>query len=123
VLDPDNTDGDVLAYRFLRLDDGVLFSKAFDYFTAITVDSSGTRHYGSITPELHRSPDGTVFIALVASDTGVRKKALVIDRQSGNTLAAVELGGISGSFSATLTSANTVVITHAATTYPSISIP
>lgn len=123
VLDPDNTGGDVLAYRFLRLDDGVLFSKAFDYFTAITADSSGTRHYGSITPELHRSPDGTVFIALVASDTGVRKKALVIDRQSGNTLAAVELGGIGGSFSATLTSANTVVITHAATTYPSISIP
>ena len=126
VLDADaiDTSDHVFAYRFLRFDDGGLFSKAFDYFTAITVDAGGTRRYGSIIPELYRSPDGTIFIAVVASDTGVRKKALIIDRQNGNTLATVEFQDQHwGSLSATLTSTNTVVITYTGITYPGVSIP
>ena len=61
------------------------------------------REYSAVTPNLHRSPDGTLFIALVASPTGVRKKAIVIERQSGAIIGAVELSGIGGTFSATLT--------------------
>lgn len=112
------TDHHVLAFRFLRLSDGTFFSKAFNYYTPIN-----NKEYGSVTPNLYRSPDGTVFIAVVASDVGVEKKALVIDRQTGNTLDTVELGGIGGTFSAILTSSNTVIITFAGTTYTGIVIP
>jgi len=125
VLDANALDNSshVLAFRFLRLDDGVSFSKAFDYFTAVIVNSSGTREHGSVAPDLYRSPDGTVFIAIVASAAGVQKKALVIDRQTGNTLGTVEFEGIGGNFSATLNSSNAVNIVHAGRNYPAISIP
>jgi uncharacterized protein (TIGR03437 family) len=112
-----------LGYRFVRLQEGTQFYFTFNYFSAVRTDSSGVRHYHTATPEIHRSPDGTLFLAVVPSDTTDTLRAVVIDRQRGTVLGQVELPR-SGPFvsSATVTSGNAVVITSGTNQYPGIPI-
>lgn len=124
ALDPVVTPGsDEMAYRFLRLDDGTSFSKTFHYFTAVVTDSTGTKSFSSPTPDLYRSPDGTVFVAVVPSQVAVAEKALVIDRRTGSTLGAIEFNGLGGTVTAELTSANNVVVTRNGTSFPAVAVP
>lgn len=121
ALDLNTTDGsDVFAYRFLRLSEGTRFTFTFSYYSAV-ITRNGTRYYSGVVPKMFRSPDGTVFIVIAASTTTDEKRAVVIDRESGAVVDDVELP-TGGTFSATLTAANTVVITSAGAQRPPITI-
>jgi hypothetical protein len=119
VLDADarNDTGELLAFRFLRLDGSGQFAKGFPQRTRQADVYSTT-----VSPRLFRSPDGSVFIALVASSLDNVKKAIVLDRQDGLST-DVELHGTGMTFAARLTTANTVAIDFQGRSFGPVPIP
>jgi hypothetical protein len=109
----------LMAFKFLDLQSGSAFQAnpyGFNYVTP-----AGNASYN---PRIFRSPDGTVILVVTPANIGPPQlTAGFIDKVSGRVISQVGITQVTGTISASITSANQISFSFGGTTFPLINIP